>query len=215
MKKYALFFSLMIMATMAYSQIRFGIKGGLVTSSLNEENISILDQGGTNRLKLALQDANYGVNFGFLIRAELGSAFIQPELNFRSNSVNFTLDDLGDPGGANDVLKESYQYLDIPVMLGFRLGPLRIQGGPQGYFFLNSTSDLFDFNDYDQNFKDFTVGYAVGGGLDIWNLMLDVRYQGSFNHFGDHINFFGNQYEFSQSPAQWNFTVGWLFGGRN
>lgn len=214
MKKSALFLTLMIMATMAYSQVRFGIKGGLVTSSLNEENLAILDQGGTNRLRLALKDANYGVNFGFLIRAELGSAFIQPELNFRSNSVNFTLDDLGDPGGANDVLKESYQYLDIPVMLGFRLGPLRIQGGPQGYFFLNSTSDLVDFDDYDQNFKDFTVGYAVGGGLDIWNLMLDVRYQGSFNHFGDHINFFGNQYEFSQSPAQWNFTVGWLFGGR-
>ena len=89
MKKYALFFSLMMMATMAFSQVRFGIKGGLVTSSLNEENISILDQGGTNRLRLALQDANYGVTFGFLIRAELGAAFIQPEVNFRSNSVNF------------------------------------------------------------------------------------------------------------------------------
>lgn len=214
MKKYALFLGMIALATMAHSQIRFGVKGGLVTSSLNQENLAILDQGGVTRLKLALEDANYGINFGLLIRAELGNGFLQPEINFRSNSVDFTLDDLGQPGTPGDVLKESYQYFDIPVMLGFRLGPLRFQGGPQGNFFLNSTSDLFDFEDYDQNFKDFTVGYVIGGGIDIWNLMIDLRYQGNFSNFGDHITFFGKQYEFDQNPAQFNLTVGWLFGGR-
>jgi hypothetical protein len=214
MKKYALFLCTMTLATMGYSQIRFGVKGGLLTSSLNQENLAILDAGGVTRLKLALEDANYGVNFGFLIRAEIGDGFLQPEVNFRSNSVNFTLDDLGQPGTPGDILKESYQYFDIPVMVGFRLGPLRLQGGPQGNFFLNSSSDLFDFQDYDQNFKDFTVGYVVGGGLDIWNLMIDLRYQGNFSKFGEHITFFGKQYQFDQSPAQFNLTVGWLFGGR-
>lgn len=214
MKKYVLFLCMMTLATMAYSQIRFGVKGGLLTSSLDKEDFDFQDGNDVTRFKLALEDANYGINFGFLIRAELGNGFLQPEINFRSNSVDFKLSDIGQPSNFPDVLKESYQYFDIPVMLGFRLGPLRFQGGPQGNFFLNSTSDLFDFEDYDQNFKDFTVGYVLGGGIDIWNLMIDLRYQGNFSHFGDHITFFGKQYEFDQSPAQFNLTVGWLFGGR-
>jgi len=215
MKKYALFLCLMTLATIGYSQIRFGVKGGLLTSSLNQESFDFKDGNDVTRFKLALQDANYGLNFGFLIRAELGDhGFIQPEVNFRSNSVDFKLSDLGPQNSFSDVLKESYQYFDIPVMVGFRLGPLRLQGGPQGNFFLNSSSDLFDFKDYDQNFKDFTVGYVAGAGLDIWNLMIDLRYQGNFSKFGEHITFFGKQYQFDQSPAQFNLTVGWLFGGR-
>lgn len=214
MKKYALFLGAVMLATMSYGQIRFGLKGGLMTSSLNQEDLAILDQGGVTRFKLALKDANYGFNFGVVIRAELGNSFLQPEINFRSNSANFTLETLGQPGTANEILKENYQYFDIPLMLGTRLGPLRFQAGPQGYFFLNSPSDLLDVNDYDQNFKDFTVGYVAGAGLDIWNLMIDLRYQGNFSKFGDHITFFGRQYEFDQSPAQFNLTVGWLFGER-
>jgi hypothetical protein len=214
MKKYSLLGCLLLLVTLSYGQIRFGLKAGLVSSGLTQENLAILDQGGVTRLKLALEDGNYGINFGALVRIELGNTFLQPELNFQSNSADFTLDDLGQPGAPTDVLRESYQYLDIPVQLGFRLGPLRLQGGPQGHLFLNSTSDLFDFADYQQNFQDFTVGYVLGGGLDIWNLMIDLRYQGNLNRFGNHITFFGNQYEFSQRPSQWNLTVGWLFGGR-
>ena len=75
MKKYALFLCLMTLATIGYSQIRFGVKGGLLSSSLNQENLAILDAGGVTRLKLALEDANYGINFGFLIRAEIGDGF--------------------------------------------------------------------------------------------------------------------------------------------
>ena len=213
MKKYTLFFALMATAVIGFGQIRFGVKGGLVTSSLNKETLpTITDQGGVSKFKLALQDGNYGVNFGFLVRAELGKMFIQPELNFQSNSANFKLDQFGNPNTGKDILKESYQYLNIPVMIGYRLGPLRFQAGPQGHLFLNSTSDLFDFTDYKQNFKKLTIGYALGGGLDIWNLMVDLRYQGNFSRFGDHITFFGKDYEFSQHPNQWTLTVGWLFG---
>ncbi len=99
-------------------------------------------------------------------------------------------------------------------MLGLRLGPLRIQGGPEGHLFINSTSDLFDVGNYDQNFDKFTVGYIGGVGLDLWNLMVDLRYQGSFQRFGDHINFFGTQYQFSQKPATLSLSAGWLFGRR-
>lgn len=216
MKKYVLFFAMLAITTIGFGQIRFGVRAGLVSSSLTQEDLPsiITDAGGVDRLKLALEEGNYGVNFGFLIRAELGNGFIQPELNFQSNSVDFTLDDLSQPGVTGDVLKENYQYLDIPVMFGLRLGPLRVQGGPQGHFFLNSTSDLFEFDEYKQNFSDFTVGYVLGGGLDIWNLMIDLRYQGNLNRFGDHITFFGKEYEFSQRASQWNLSVGWLFGKR-
>jgi hypothetical protein len=213
MKKLILLSTLGFFTLALPAQVRIGFKAGLSSRDVKVEDLDITS-GGVNRLRLELEDANYGINFGLVVRAEFDKFFIQPEAVFNSNSVDFKLQDFGRPNSAAQAIKESYQYLDIPVMLGLRLGPLRIQGGPEGHLFINSTSDLFDVGNYDQNFDKFTVGYVGGVGLDLWNLMVDLRYQGSFQKFGDHITFFGNQYQFSQKPATLSLSAGWLFGRR-
>jgi hypothetical protein len=44
--------------------------------------------------------------------------------------------------------------------------------------------------------------------------MIDVRYEGSFNEFGDHIRFGDQQFSFSDEPNRWIFSLGLLFGGK-
>lgn len=215
MKKYWFLLAALSLTFAGQAQLRLGIKAGLSTTDVKAEELDLLDQGGAKRLGLALKDAKYGVQVGLALQANIGSFVLQPEFNFNSNTVEWSVTDVNNPGIINQVFKEKYQYLDIPLMLGFRIGPLRLQAGPEGHVFLNSTSDLFKFDEYEQNFSNLTVGWLGGAGLDLWNLALDLRYQGNFNKFGDHIRFAGRDYEFSNTPARWMGSVTWFFNKRN
>ncbi len=192
------------------AQIKLGVKLGGSTTSLNSSDISLFDQGGFKELELALRDAKYGVHGGFLVQLKLGGFLLQPEFLFNSNKVDFEVTDVNTL--VSQIKSEQYQYLDIPVMLGMKLGPLRLMAGPEAHVFLANTSGLFDFDGYKQDFEALTLAWQGGIGLDLWNIMLDLRYEGNLNNFGSHINFKGNSYSFDQRPSRWLFSVSFLLG---
>lgn len=196
---------LSILAVQSNAQIRFGLRGGVSTSQLTSETIE------ANGVSLAIKDANYGVHFGVFGRAKLSERlYLQPEVAFNSTSVDFQVTDFAD-GLMNDVLTEKYQHLDIPLMLGYKLGPLRLEAGPTGHVYLASKSELEEIGGYERRFNDFNLGYQAGFGLDIWKLLIDLRYEGNFNKFGDHMSIGGQDIQFSQRPTRWLMTVGFSF----
>jgi len=186
-------------------QNNFGIKAGLSSENLGFEEIQ------TNGLRLAIKDAAYGFHLGLFARAYPGARlFIQPELLFNSNTVDFTVNDIAD-GLVNKVLHEKYQNLDIPLLVGLKFGPLRLDAGPVGHIHIASKSELGEISNYSKRFKDFTVGYQAGLGLDIWKILLDVRYEGNFTNFGDHMRIGGQEIAFSQNPNRWVISAGFAF----
>lgn len=215
MKKIQVTLLFCFLLTSAWSQIRLGVKAGIYSNDLDVSTIEIDKPGLRDKFKLALEEANYGIQLGVQIRAYLGERLLlQPELLFNSNTVEFTTEDLDDPQLADRIFEESYQYLDIPVLIGWDLGPLRIQAGPTGHLYLDSSSELFDFENYDQNFNDLTIGYQFGLGLDLWGLTVDVRREGNFTKFGSHIRFGDSRFQFDQAPSRWLFQLGYVFGQR-
>ncbi|MBI5914528.1 MAG: PorT family protein [Bacteroidetes bacterium] len=206
MKKIAIsFFALVLLALQADAQIRFGLRAGLSSSNLDRETIS------NSGVSVAIKDAKYGYHFGIFGRVSFNQHwYLQPEAMFNSNSVDFEVDDFSS-GFANTVLTEKYQQLDLPLMLGYKLGPLRVEGGPTGHLHIASKSELEQIGSYDRRFSNFNLGYQAGVGLDIWKLLVDLRYEGNFNKFGDHMNIGGEQVNFSQTPARWLLTVGFSF----
>jgi hypothetical protein len=202
---------LLFLCVCAFSQVRWGLRLGLSTSQLEAEDFNIISNG-TDRFTLALKDAQYAIHGGLVIQAEIGNLIFQPEVIFNSNSADLELDDL--QNATTVVTKEKYQYLDIPVMLGYRLGMFRLHLGPVGHIFLNSTSGITDVEGFEEDFDGLTLGWQGGLGLDIGPLALDLRYEGNFNKFGDHINFGGQEYSFSQNPARFLAAVSYMFGDR-
>ena len=193
-----------------WSQTRFGIKAGINT--VDREAINISDSEGRDELILAIEDANYGINIGMFLLAKSKRFFIMPELIYNSNSTDYKLDTLDGLGEYLDgVFQEKYQNLDIPIMMGLRFDFLRIGAGPVGHVFLNSTSDLLDFEGYEQDFKSLTMGYQIGLGIDLWSINVDFRYEGNFTNYGDHFRFFGNEIPFSQKPERFIGTIGISF----
>ncbi|NND04920.1 MAG: PorT family protein [Saprospiraceae bacterium] len=193
-------FILALFAVKVDAQIKFGAKGGLCTYDLGvNEAIRVIYN--SDQFALNVQDARYGYHAGIVIQARIGSFVIQPEVIFNSNSVDYSFQEVSQSTPSN-VFTERYQNLDIPLLLGLKAGPLRLMAGPVGHYFLSSSSELFEFEDYAQKFDDVTFGWQAGIGLDLLNLMLDIRYEGNFYTFGDHIVFRGQSYAFDNSPAR-------------
>lgn len=189
----------------AFSQLKLGLKVGGSSTNIDASDIQV-----GNDLDLALEEVNFGIHGGLVVRAQLGKFLIQPEILFNSNSVDYKVDDLTN-NIIGQIKEEKFQYLDIPVLLGYKFGPLRLMAGPEGHIFINNSSELTDFDNYDEKFKTMTLSWLGGVGLDLWSLMLDVRYEGNFNKFGDHIRFGNQQFDFDDRPSRWTFSVGFLF----
>lgn len=174
----------------------FGLKGGVNTQVKKPQDI-IINNGDTS-FHLGVDKYKFGTQFG--IWAKIGSGlFFQPELVFNSNRTDYVVGE----SSANEVIRnERYNYLDLPLMAGLSLGPLRVMAGPVGHYFLSSKSELADFDGYEERFKQMTWGWQLGAGLGFGRLSADIRYEGNFSKQGNHMTFFGDQYEFSNRPSR-------------
>ena len=214
MKKAILLILLTTATFSIYAQLKFGLKLGLSTTQLKSNEVEVPGQGGGDFLKLGLEEARFGIHAGAVIQAQLGAFLLQPEILFNSNRVDYRVDDLSGSDVITTIRTEKYQYMDIPVLFGLKARPFRIYAGPEAHIFIDSSSELFDFDGYEQKFEQATFAWIGGLGIDIWNLMLDVRYEGNFSKFGDHITFYGQRFNFDNNPSRILVSLGILFGNR-
>jgi hypothetical protein len=194
----------------AQAQFKLGFRGGLSTTEVDASQLLITNKEKAKDFGLAVEEANYSFHGGIFFR--IGSTiFVQPEVLFTTEKVTYRLNDFSNIGIVEDLAEERYNTLNIPLMMGLKLGPLRLQAGPVGQIFLDSKSDLEDIDGYESNFSDFKLAYQAGIGLDIWKLIFDFKYEGSFTRFGNHITFFGEQYKFDDVPGRFVASFGFFF----
>lgn len=180
----------------------FGLKGGLASQLNKPEDVIVVGEG-EGAYNLAIEDFRFGTQFGAYMR--FGKhLFIQPEVLFNSNKTNYSV---AQSNLAGSVYREQYNTLDIPVLAGFKLGPIRAMAGPVGHYFLNSKSELLKIKDYDEKFKQMTFGYQAGLNISFGRVSADLRYEGNFNRLGDQINIGGTDYSFSDNPARFILGV--------
>ncbi len=174
----------------------FGLKGGINTQVNKPKDILI--GGGDTSFNFGVDRMKFGTQFGAFVR--LGNkVYVQPELIFNSNKVDYRI---GESSFGDVIKNERYNYLDLPLMVGFKMGPLRLHGGPVGHYFLNSASELTDVKGYKAKFQQMTWGYQTGLNIGFGRFSIDARYEGNFSKQGDHITFFGNKYNFSNTPSR-------------
>ncbi len=209
MKKVLIIAFLSINASFLSAQFEFGIKAGLSSIDLITNSISVND--GEKNYDIAYADSQYGHHFGLYTRLKVVGIYLEPAAIFNSNSINYHLSEYTEDGVIKTLKNETYNQLDIPIMLGIKAGIIRIFGGPVAHLHINSSSELVDLKGYSQRFKDATYGFQAGFGLDLWKIRLDISYEGNFSKFGDHINIGGHDYSFDESASRLIGTVGYAF----
>ena len=187
----------------SFAQFTFGIKGGVNVSQLKTD---FRTQSFGDNLQQSL-DTKTGYVGG--VYARIGSKFfVQPELIFsaKGGSVNILK---GGSTSASQTVAIEYTNFDIPVMIGFKVGPIRLNAGPMASFKISDKGLDEALKAYSSNveesFKNASYGYQAGGGIDLGSLSVDVRYEGSLSEVTG--NKFNN-INFTQKGNLWQLTLG-------
>lgn len=196
----------------AFSQIKFGLKAGVSTTSLTMSTLKTIPTSGTSYTVNALSEAKYGFHGGAFLRLTLLGVYLQPELLFTSRTNEYTVVDLASPT-VEMAKTQKFNKLDIPVMLGFKLGPVRINAGPAASLLINSPKDLIDDPNLKSNYSRMTIGYQAGVGLDILKfLTIDLRYEGSLKKYQNQIeNLTGTKFNLDDRPNAFLLSAGIMF----
>lgn len=187
-----------------FSQVRFGIKAGASTT-----NVPTYEVTGTGSSIKSLKDAAWGIHAGIFLRFEIGGVYLQPEAVFANNSYEYNVQ----VATVNQVMKQSFNRLEVPVLLGIKLGPLRINAGPEANIPIGSPKKLINDPNWDSMNRGTTFGYQAGLGIDIFKtLTLDARYGGSLaKRFGDSAQIGGATFKLDSRQPSLILSVGVMF----
>jgi hypothetical protein len=186
-------------ANISFAQFSLGIRGGVNFSQLKTDNTQSI---GAN-LQQSL-DTKTGYVGG--VYARIGSKlFLQPELIFsaKGGSVNIL------KNGTSQTVAIDYTNFDVPLLIGYKFGPIRLNAGPMASFTVsnNGLDEALKSvsSNLGESFKKASYGYQAGGGVDLGSLSLDLRYEGSLSEVSalstSNINF-------SQKGNLWQLTLG-------
>jgi hypothetical protein len=211
MKKLIILLFVALIAVPAFSQLNFGIKAGVNTNSITMSDLKTLTSGSTTYTVDKLKGANYGFHGGIFLRLKVWKIFLQPEALFSTRTNEYTVTN-GTTSVAS-IVKQNFNKLDIPVMVGLKFGPVRLNAGPVGSILINSPKDLISDPDFKGMYNTMTVGYQAGLGLDILKkLTIDLRYEGSLAKYQNQIeNATGTKFNLDDRPNAFLLSVGLMF----
>jgi hypothetical protein len=204
MKKFFVLIFVVLISLPAVSQIKFGIKAGAETTTIPTYNIS----SGTSTIT-ALEDASWGFHGGLFLRISLLGLYIQPEAVFATNTFDYNVS-----SGAAPVLKsQTFNRLSVPVLVGFKLGPLRINAGPAASIQIGSPEALVNDPNFENMYKGAVWGYQAGLGVDLFKrLTLDARYAGSLGEkFGDSVAIGNQNFKLDYGQSSFLLSLGIIF----
>lgn len=209
MKKLFVVVIVALVSLTTFSQVKFGLKAGASTTSLSMPTIKTITSGTTSFTVEGLSEAKYGFHAGVFVRLTLFAIYVQPEILFTTRTNEYIVTQTS----VETIVKQNFNKIDIPVMVGLKLGPLRLNAGPAASFLINTPKDLIDHPDFESRYSKMTVGYQAGLGVDLLRfLTFDLRYEGSLKKYQNQIeNLSGTKFNLDDRPNAFLISVGVMF----
>ena len=146
---------------------------------------------------------------GFVRLTVAGKVFIQPEALFSQDRSQIEMTALG----LEELQDMRLNKLDIPVMVGFKMGKIfRIQGGPVASYVLDAAVNSPNSNGWESikdGFDNKTWGYQAGIGLDMGPVTLDLKYEGSLRKIRSEMQVGNETFQFDHRESIFQATLGW------
>lgn len=196
---------LAFMGTMSAQSLKFGPRIGIASSPFDVQDIENI-----NDIAVTFQEGSPEYQVGAFARVALFGVFIQPEFLFTTASASYLVEDL--KNGGSEIFDEQYYHVELPVMAGIKLGPIRLQGGPVYRLNLGNSSDFFSAEGFSRRFANSTVGVQTGIGLDIGRkLVFDLKYELPLAAASDDITILGQTHTLSNRGAHAVVSMGISF----
>ncbi|MGB5507693.1 outer membrane beta-barrel protein [Robiginitalea sp.] len=182
---------LMLFGCFAYAQSGgsgFGLKGGLNFSGTGDLKI--------DQFPDISADSKLGYHVGVWGRFG-GRAYVRPELVYTQVNSSYDGEDF------------KMQKLDLPVLFGHRFLKL-FHGfvGPSFQYVLKTDLQDIDISDVE---NEFTVGFQIGGGLNLGKIGIDLRFERGFSP--NYVDILGEVegVRLDTRPTQWILGVSYKF----
>lgn len=196
---------LLLMSSMSAQTLMFGPRIGIASSPINAADIDNFQD-----FAVSFQDGSPEYQVGAFARIQALGLFIQPEFLFTTSSASFLVEDLRN--GGREIFDEQYYHVEMPLMAGLKLGPIRLQGGPVYRVNLGNNSDFFTTDGFGRSFKNSEVAVQTGVGLDIGKkLVFDLKYELPLYDTGDDLTLFGQTHTLSQRGSHFVASMGISF----
>jgi hypothetical protein len=204
MKKIIVIGLVVLLSVPSFSQIKFGIKAGAETTT-----VPSYDWIGSGTTIDAYKHAAWGYHAGIFVRLKLGPVYLQPEAVFASTSFDYNVT----TSSVTDLKSQKFDKLSIPVLIGLKFGPLRINAGPSASIQIGSPKALINDPNFKNMYKQSVYGYQAGVGIDLLKkITLDVRYAGSFgDKFGDSVTIGNQTFKLDHGQSSVLFSIGLMF----
>jgi len=203
-----LFASFFVFQVAEGQMFNYGLKGGIGFSNLKFNDVIGIEDG-SDVYDLITGEAVAGWHLGVQTQIKLAMIFVQPELYFNTGgaTVEQAFED-----GASELLKIRFNSIDLPVLVGVNLGPIRLMLGPTGSYVIKEENDLTALDpDYSMLSSSFTWGWQGGIGFGLSKFTVDARYEGSLSKFGESLSIGGSDYVLDARPGQILVSVGYWF----
>lgn len=211
MKKLLIIVIAFLLAMPSFSQFKFGVKAGVSSTTITMEDIKQVSSGTKTYTIEKLEGMNFGFHGGVFGRVSISKLFVQPEILFSTRTNEYKVTDVLNT--TTEEVKQSFNKIDVPVMVGVKLGPARIDAGPVGSFLINTPAELIDNPDFETIYGKMSFGYQAGVGVDlIGKLTVDLRYEGSLKKYQNQIkNLTGTSFNLDDRPNAFLLSIGLMF----
>jgi hypothetical protein len=195
----------------AFSQFKFGVKAGVSTTSITMADAIQVSSGTKTYTVESLGGMNFGFHGGIFGRVSISKLFVQPEILFSTRTNEYKVTDV--LAATTKDVKQSFNKIDVPVMVGVKLGPARINAGPVGSILINTPRELINDPDLETIYGRMSFGYQAGVGVDLIGLLtVDLRYEGSLKKYQNKIeNAIGTAVNLDDRANAFLLSIGIMF----
>ena len=176
----ALFVLILFMLMSILSAQGFGVKGGVNLGKFTGDDAELF----SDQLD---EKFNFGYGGGIFLTLPIDPLEIRLEALYQQNGAKFE----GEEEGAEGSYSVQLNWVDIPVLLGVKLGPVRLFAGPYIDYFIGGKMKM-EFSYGDQTFDEEedieadelqSINYGVIGGaaFGVGGMELEVRYSQGLN----------------------------------
>ncbi len=130
-------------------------------------------------------DNKLGYHLGLFARLGGNRIFLQPEVLYTNTGGDFQQDQ-----GTNNTVQysASFDRIDVPLIVGLKFAQFfRVMVGPSLTFLIDSSLESDDPAFSGPDYNTSTVGYQAGIGLDIANMILDLKYEGALGRHAESV----------------------------
>ena len=169
MKKLIFFLFLLVgFSQLANAQTAFGIKAGINYNSNSIKEVS------SDVFEGAESKTGYHAGIWLRLKTPILGLYVKPELVYTNleNEVKYKF--------TGKMTSYSFQKIDLPILIGKKVfGIGNVHSAPSFQYILNSDFSFSDISDVKAD--GFTVGFQFGGGIELGNLGIDLRFERAFS----------------------------------